>query len=118
MNRLPRLFSGLFLAAVIALSSVTMALARHQAAGGETVIICTADGLKAITLDDNGNPTGPVHLCPLCIAAGDLPPAVAPVQRGESYLVAVLPRPAGAFAGFSRAFCDLRARAPPVSLFA
>lgn len=117
MNPTLRLCSSLFLACVLALTSVTMALARQQTAGGETVVICTTDGLKAITLDDQGNPVAPVHLCPLCLAAVDLPPALIAESRGESRLVAVLPSQIATIKGFSRACSNQHARAPPVSRY-
>lgn len=125
MNLIARLCSGLLpvsvlapvLAVVLAVTSVTMAVARAQPTGGTAVVICTPNGLETITLDADGNPVGPVHLCPLCLAAADLPPPMAMGGGGESRLIGVLHRHSGAFTGFSRAFCDLRARAPPVSGF-
>ncbi|WP_092884684.1 DUF2946 family protein [Roseicitreum antarcticum] len=118
MNPVARLCSGLLLALVLAATSVSMAVARQQAAAGMTVVICTSVGLETITLDADGNPVGPVHLCPLCLAAADLPPGTVLGAVGESRLIGVMQPPPGAFTGFSRAFCDLRARAPPVSGFA
>ena len=57
------------LSVVLALGTATMAVARGQAAGGgDSVVICSGYGVVTITLDANGNPTGPVHPCPDCLA--------------------------------------------------
>lgn len=40
-----------------------MASARGQLAAGP-VEICSVDGLVTVTLDAQGQPTGPAHLCP------------------------------------------------------
>jgi len=64
-----RTLSLVGLVLVLVTGSVTMASARHQArAVGETVI-CTGYGLATIALDADGNPTGPVILCPDCMPA-------------------------------------------------
>lgn len=55
------------LALVVALGSLTHALARHQAAGAQTLVICTGYGLVQITLDADGNPVEHTLPCPDCI---------------------------------------------------
>jgi hypothetical protein len=49
-----------------------MAVARGQAValthGGTTIVICTGYGVMTVALDDQGNPIGPVHPCPDCLA--------------------------------------------------
>lgn len=78
-----RSIAGLLLALVLGLTSGTMAVARgHAAAPGEAMVICTGYGLVTVTLDADGNPTGPVLPCPDCVAAlAALPagPAALPV---------------------------------------
>lgn len=57
----------LTLALLIAVTSQQMAMARaatHDAAG--QVILCTGQGVVTVTLDANGEPMGPVHICPDC----------------------------------------------------
>lgn len=65
----PLFLFGLCLALVA--GSVTMAVARGQSAaltGAGTFVICTGYGVTTITLDSDGNPVGPVYLCPDCLA--------------------------------------------------
>ena len=57
------------LALVIALTSSHMVLARSHAAAVDRVVICSGYGVMTIDLDADGNPIGPVHLCPECMAA-------------------------------------------------
>jgi hypothetical protein len=68
------------LALVLALTSVSMAVARGQVAAGERIVICTGAGLVTIEIDAEGNPVGPVHICPDCalglIAAAATPSVV------------------------------------------
>lgn len=101
--------------AILALTSVTLAVAQHGTAGGTTLILCTSTGAQTVTLDANGNPVPAAHPCPDCvaaIAAQGVPPA------------AQLPlRPLTASAQFaqtveisapSRAAPPAQARAPPL----
>ena len=79
MTRLARI-TALTLALLVAITSQQLAVARGMAmtAAGEAVL-CTGQGTVTITLDDQGNPMGPVHICPDCalslMAAVDAPPA-------------------------------------------
>jgi hypothetical protein len=60
---------ALILALVLALASQTMAVARtHAAQPGLTMVICSGYGVTTVTLDADGNPTGPVHPCPDCLS--------------------------------------------------
>lgn len=58
-----RLGLSLFLAVMVALSSVTMAAARHQPRAVESVMLCS--GLM-LEVDAEGNPAGPQLPCPDC----------------------------------------------------
>ncbi len=114
-----RLFSLISLCLALALGSVSMAVARGQAValskGGVTIVICSGYGVTTITLDDQGNPIGPIHPCPECLAglAAYLTPAqpviIAVVSAGERL-------PAGAPVSQLRAAAVLttRARGPPL----
>ncbi len=65
-----RSLSALFLSVVLALASVSMAVARGQAPMGEAFTICSAEGSTVIVLDADGNPQPMApHLCPDCISA-------------------------------------------------
>ncbi len=58
----------LFLVLVLALSSITMAVARGQVAVGGRIVICSGYGVISVALDASGNPVGPLHPCPECLA--------------------------------------------------
>ena len=58
---------GLFLAPCLALTSVSLAVARVQAPMAGWAELCGTAGTTAV--DADGRPLGPVHLCPDCIAA-------------------------------------------------
>ena len=57
------MISGLMLM-VIALTSVELAAARGQAPAVGTMVICTGTGPLHILVDENGQPTGGVMVCP------------------------------------------------------
>ena len=71
----------LILALLIAVTSQQMAMARGMTkdASGQ-VILCTGQGPTVVTLDAQGNPMGPVHICPDCaltvMAFADAPAVV------------------------------------------
>jgi len=78
-----RLVSSFLLSLVIAVTSVGFASARGQSYDATgTVILCTAQGIVSVTLDGEGNPVGPQHICPDCVistmAFADAP-AIAPI---------------------------------------
>lgn len=65
-----RALFALFLSFVLAIGSVSMAVAHGQMPMGDTITICTEGGTTSITLDANGNPVSPaLHLCPDCLSA-------------------------------------------------
>lgn len=88
MNPSFRQFAGFALALIIALTSVTMALARGQTRDATgTIIICSGAGVVQIQLDAKGNPVGPAHICPDC-AVGALAWVEAPLLVLETEGVA------------------------------
>lgn len=65
-----RSLSALLLSLVLALASVSMAVARGQMPMGATMTLCSQGQAVTVTLDANGNPiTTPPHLCPDCLSA-------------------------------------------------
>jgi hypothetical protein len=71
----------LTLALLIAVTSQQMAMARAVTKDAQgQVILCTGQGPLTVTLDAQGNPIGPVHICPDCaltlMAYNDVPIAV------------------------------------------
>ena len=80
IGRRMRALTALLLSLVLAVASVSMAVARGQAPMGETVALCVDGNAVTVTLDANGNPvSAPPHLCPDClgaVTAFDLPAAL------------------------------------------
>jgi hypothetical protein len=105
---------SIFLACALALSSVTMAVARTHAQGVQDVVICSGYGMVTITLDAEGNPVGPVHMCPDCVPAVGalLPETGAPLTFSSAS--APLALPAAAPEPARLAVLSFRARAPPL----
>lgn len=103
----------LLLALLLGLTSQSLATARGQTRIGEAVLICSGEGFVTVTLDAEGNPVGPAHLCPDMVlaffAAMDLSPVVLPEREGRTERAALPPGPAAASQGAPLA----RARAPP-----
>jgi len=59
--------ASLLLAILIALTSVTMAVARGQMRDATgTMVLCTGAGAVTVQVDANGEPVGPAHICPDC----------------------------------------------------
>lgn len=67
--RFLRALSLTFYVLVLVTGSVTMAMARHHARSVDQVVICTGYGITTLTVDDQGNPTGPIMPCPDCTPA-------------------------------------------------
>ncbi|ALG91744.1 MAG: hypothetical protein CL814_04835 [Confluentimicrobium sp.] len=102
------------LALMLSLTSFTLAAARGQAPAAGEMVICSGLGLQTITVDADGNPVGPPHICPDGVAAFisvTTSPPVLPLRRladGEYLsLPAALTLP-------GRARLSAMARGPPV----
>ncbi|MGC9370764.1 MAG: hypothetical protein ACP5DX_14590 [Paracoccaceae bacterium] len=57
------------LALMLAVTSLTLAVARGQAPAVGVIELCSGAGLAAVPVDAQGNPTGPAHVCPDGVAA-------------------------------------------------
>lgn len=85
-----RLICALVLSLMLGLTSVTMAVARAQAPAVSQITICSGYGVVTLSVDAEGNPTGGVHHCPLCVLGMGLavlpvtPGPVRPSTRGEA----------------------------------
>lgn len=55
---------AILLSAILSVTSLTMAVARGQTRVAGEFVICTGYGITTIQVDENGEPVGPVHLCP------------------------------------------------------
>lgn len=59
-----RALIALTLSLALVATGQVMASARGQVGAGLPVEICSVDGLITVTLDAEGQPVGPAHLCP------------------------------------------------------
>lgn len=111
-----RALSALFLSLILSMTSVTMAVARAQAPVAGEITICSGYGIVTISVDAEGNPTGPVHPCPDCLAGLVLAPAPdAPaVQRPDLRSVRHVPLPVVIPVGLW--VPNAKSRGPPLSI--
>lgn len=58
---------SVILAALLALTSVTMAVARVQGRMSMAVELCADGAVQTIAVDWQGKPVGPHHTCPDCL---------------------------------------------------
>ena len=106
---------AILLAAILAATSLTMAVARGQTRVAGEIVICTGYGLTTVSVDENGDPVGPVHLCPdmvlgMMAALDEAPPVL---MRPEGMVVHLeAPEPASLSA---QSALIPRARGPPLS---
>jgi hypothetical protein len=107
--------SAIFLSLALALASVTMATARAQSASvaGE-ITICSGYGVVSVAVDADGNPVGPVHPCPDCLAGlhlAMLPTAPATALPPQRSVRLAQPR---AGAQHTQTVLQPKSRGPPV----
>lgn len=109
-----RRLTSLLLALTLALTSVTMAVARGQTRLAGEVVICSGAGVTTITVDQNGQPVHQIHICPDMVlglmAALDAPAPVVlrPQTRAEALLAHHATREV------AQAVPQPKARSPPV----
>jgi hypothetical protein len=68
----------------LALTSVTLAVARGAPQPVGVMVICTGEGVQRVAVDAGGMPAGPPHVCPDCLLAlhATAPPDPLPAPRG------------------------------------
>ncbi len=76
MSRLLRISLAFALAGMMVLTSLSVAVARGQAQPMGSVEICQGLTVVRVTLDSEGQPVSPVHLCPDVLGTLFAPPAV------------------------------------------
>ena len=64
-----RTITTLGLCLFLALTSVTLAVARGAGQPVGTIVICGAEGPRSVPVDAHGTPTDPPHVCPDCLLA-------------------------------------------------
>lgn len=63
MNKPLRLLSGLVLAQILFLTSLTVAAARGQAPAVGEMVLCIGSHAVTVSVDENGQPVEYVHIC-------------------------------------------------------
>lgn len=116
MTRPRRSLSAIVLALLLAVTGMTMAVARGQTRIAGEIVICSGYGLTTITVDQNGNPVEEVQICPdmalgLMAALAHAPLVVERPAGRVSDLILVDPRLL-----HSRSYAVARARGPPVAV--
>lgn len=106
--------TALALALLITVTSVTFAAARGQSPAVGTMEICTGTGPIHILVDENGEPTGGVMICPDFALAffADVwteGPTVQPVSHWQAMWIA-----RGRESAVSTVLAKAQARGPPV----
>ena len=114
MNRNPAsIMTTALMVVILALTSLTMAVARGQTYVAGEVVICTGYGVTTISVDENGDPTGPVQLCPdmvlAMMSALDTPAPSVSRPEGSTEVIAL----AAIVSAHGLAAPAPRARAPP-----
>lgn len=111
-----RLVFSFALALSVGLGSLTHAIARHQAQGAETLVICAGYGLVQVTIDADGNRVEQTLPCPDCLLSAL---ALLPAQDRPAHPAAVMARlqpiTSSHLQTFGRGFWP-RSRAPPVPI--
>lgn len=57
---------AILLVAVLVLTGHSMAVARGMPTASGQMVLCTGEGPLVVPVDEQGNPTGPAHICPDC----------------------------------------------------
>ncbi len=66
MQRYFRPLLTLLMALTLVVTAQSMASARNMTTPTGEMVLCTGTGPVSIEVDAEGNPTGPVHICPDC----------------------------------------------------
>lgn len=109
-----RPFIALSLALIIALTSGAMAVARGQTTAAGSIVLCTGTGPLTVQVDADGQPIGPVHICPDCaLGLFDAASSTAPTFLTPALASARIPTLSPATAAAFLLPHSPRARAPP-----
>lgn len=114
MTKLLRIYLGISLALMLALTGQAMAVARGTPSASGEIILCTGTGPISVLVDEKGQPVGKPHICPDCAlsvfaALGEEPPQVLrPLGRGTALRIEI-----GRHDTFEQPV-PARARGPPV----
>jgi len=73
-----RQYLAILLALMLSFTGQAMAVARGASSASGQMVICSGNGPLIVSVDENGQPTGPPYICPdyalsLIAATGDAP---------------------------------------------
>lgn len=81
MRRIYRIYLAWMLAAMLVFTGQSMAVARGATGPAGQMVLCSGTGPVVVYVDENGQPTGPPHICPdfalhllAAVASPDLAP--------------------------------------------
>jgi len=115
MRLILRPYFAFALVALLTLTGQSMVVARGASAATGQIVICTGTGPVTVSVDAEGQPKGPVHICPDCMATALM---ALPVQALD--VVSPKVRQSGFQASASKVWAGgidqtALARGPPVS---
>ena len=116
MTRIARKYLAFVLIAMLAFTSQSMAVARGATGVAGQIVLCTGTGPVAVYVDEDGQPTGPPHICPdfaLHFLEAVAAPDIAPVPMATTVERAVFAP--GAIRAETRTIIA-SARAPPAAV--
>lgn len=114
MTQLIRQYTAISLALMLALTGQAMAVARGASSPSGQMVICSGNGPLMLSVDENGQPTGPPHVCPeyalsVIAATSDVPQSpIRPIGRKSALKFETARFSSPVF------FIHASARAPPV----
>ena len=114
---LNRLIALILVAALSALGVAAASSRGQTVAGGQVLILCSADGVVQTTLDAEGRPTGGRHLCP-DLVTGLLDAAVltAPAVAAPMTILPAEAHPPALAIGPTAVRAAPQARGPPIAV--
>lgn len=111
-----RAFCTLLLALILAVTSVTSAVARAEQGALTQMVVCSMGAERVVMVDAAGEPVEVRHHCPDCLAALTPPPQAALVLPAVPAVVSTLQVVGKSVAPPVRAPLSVLARGPPVAL--
>lgn len=111
-----RLLNALFLSTVLALTSISFAVARGQSHDlGTDMVICTGTGLIVLTIGPDGEPVEKIQTCPDALSIFT-PNLTAPVMAGRVLSGVLQLVPLAVLVGQGRQTLTPSARGPPLAV--
>lgn len=101
------------LTALLIVTGGTLASARGQTHIAGEIVICVGATVTTITVDENGNPVGPPHICPDCVLDSFVADVSPNIAAGFEYLTTSTLTPFASVPSARVVEIDVVARGPP-----